>query len=355
MKSLKKKSAGGRIKLDEISAFSRQLATMVRAGLPIYQILGILSQQTESKNFQKVIAQMQEHVGAGNSLSEAMQRHPQIFAGLYTSMVKAGEASGALDEILNRLSDYLESSSKLQKKIKSSMMYPLAIVIMAAVITAFLLLKVVPTFKGIFEGLGGKLPLPTVVLLKVSDIFRKYFFFVLGALFALGYLFKMYRKTAAGKFQIDKLSFRLPVIGKLVKKIVVARFCRTFATLIKSGVPILTSMEIVAATSGNRVMELAVVHASHSIRDGQSIAEPLAQAGIFPLMVTKMISVGEEVGTLDEMLSKVADFYESEVDAAVSGLTSLIEPLIMVFLGVVIGGIALAIFLPIFKITELIH
>jgi type IV pilus assembly protein PilC len=225
---------------------------------------------------------------------------------------------------------------------------------MAFFVTSFLLLKVVPTFKGIFESLGGKLPIPTLILLKISEVFRHYFIFLVIGIIILIYIFKLYKKSPKGGLQIDRLLFRLPVFGKIIKKIIVARFCRTLSTLVKSGVAILISLKIVAAASGNKLVEIAVIEASKNVEKGQPIAEPLAKCGIFPLMVTRMIAVGEEVGALDEMLEKVADFYETEVDAAVNSLTSLIEPLIMVLLGVVIGGIALAILLPIFKISELV-
>ncbi|MFA5393497.1 MAG: type II secretion system F family protein [Candidatus Ratteibacteria bacterium] len=343
-----------KIKLDEIAAFSRQLATMVKAGLPIHQSLGILSEQSESKIFKTVIDDMQKRINTGNSLSETLQQYPRIFSGLYVNMVRAGEMSGTLDRILNRISDYLEANSKLQKKIKAALSYPTAVLVMAFFVTAFLLLKVVPTFKGIFESLGGKLPLPTLVLLKISELFRHYFVFLVIGIIILIYIFKLYKKSPAGGLKIDRLLFRLPVFGKIIKKIIVARFCRTLSTLVRSGVAILVSLKIVAAASGNKVVEIAVIEASKNVEKGQPIAEPLAKCGIFPLMVTRMIAVGEEVGALDEMLEKVADFYETEVDAAVSSLTSLIEPIIMVFLGIVIGGIALAILLPIFKISELV-
>lgn len=344
-----------KIKLDDLVVFSRQLATMVDAGLPMIQTLDTLSKQMENKGFQALIGKIRDDVSTGNNLSEALEKHPTVFSPLYINMVRAGEASGALDDMLDRLADYLEATSALQKKIKSALMYPTAIIVMAMIVTSFLLLKVIPTFKGIFDGLGGTLPGPTLFLLKISEIFRHWFLAVLGAIFLLFLAFHFYIRSEKGKLQFDTILLKLPVFGKLIKKVVVSRFSRTLSTLVKSGISILNALEIVGKTSGNKVVEKAVEAARESIREGEPIAEPLARSGVFPPMVTRMIAIGEETGALEEMLSKVADFYDTEVDTAVSGLTSLIEPVIMVLLGVSIGGIAIAMLLPIFKISSLVH
>ncbi|PIV64313.1 MAG: pilus assembly protein PilC [bacterium (Candidatus Ratteibacteria) CG01_land_8_20_14_3_00_40_19] len=344
-----------KISLDDLVVFSRQLATMVDAGLPMIQILDILAKQVENKGFRVIIGKIRDEVSTGNNLSEALEKHPKVFSSLYVNMVRAGEASGALDDILDRLANYLEATNTLRKKIKSAMMYPIAIILVAIVITSFLLLKVIPTFKGIFEGLGGKLPGPTALLLMISDLFRHWFLVILGGVFLAFLAFRFYIHTEKGKFQFDSVSLKLPVFGKLIRKIVVSRFARTLSTLVKSGISILNALEIVGKTSGNKVVERTISDARKNIREGEPISEPLNKSGVFPPMITQMIAVGEETGSLEEMLSKAADFYDAEVDAAVSGLTSLIEPVIMVVLGVVIGGIAVAMLLPIFKISQLVH
>jgi len=349
-----KKTIEQGVKLDDLVIFSRQLATMVESGITIVQTLSILSEQSESKILAGVTLQIKEDIESGSSLHESLKKHPKIFSTLYINMVKAGEASGMLDEILDRVATYLEKSSALQRKVKSSLVYPAVVISMAILITAVLLIKVVPTFKGIFASLGGTLPLPTQILIGISDTLVKYFFLVVVTFVVLVFLFKAYINTPKGRYQFDYRLLKMPVFGPLFKKVVVAKFSRTLATLVKSGVPILNSLEIVGKTSGNLVVERAVEHASKSIKEGEPIAEPLSLSGAFPPMVVRMISVGEQTGQLEKMLNKIADFYDEQVDAAVSGLTSMIEPLVIGFLGVVIGGIVVALFLPIFKITELI-
>jgi type IV pilus assembly protein PilC len=269
-------------------------------------------------------------------------------------MARAGETSGMLHEVLDRLASYLEKSAALARKIRSSLVYPAVVIVMAIIITGVLLLKVVPTFKGIFEVLGGELPLPTQILIGISDLLRSYFLYVLGALIVFGFLLKKYISTPRGRYQFDKTKLRVPVLGPLFRKLAVAKFSRTFSTLVKSGVTILNALEIVSKTSGNKVVEEAVLSCSKAVRDGEPISKPLAKSGIFPPMVCRMISVGEQSGQLEKMLTKIADFYDEQVDAATSALTSLIEPLVIAFLGIVIGGIVIALFLPIFKITQLI-
>jgi type IV pilus assembly protein PilC len=350
---VKKVRAQG-VKLDDLVVFSRQLATMVESGITLVQTLRILSEQAENKILSAVTLKIKEDIEGGSSLHESMERHPKIFSNLYVNMVKAGETSGMLDEILDRVATYLEKTSALQRKVKSSLVYPAVVISMAFLITTVLLIKVVPTFKGIFASLGGTLPLPTQILIGISDTLRHFFLFVVIALGLLGFLFKKYIETPKGRYQFDHRMLRLPLFGPLFRKVVVAKFSRTLATLVKSGVPILNALEIVGKTSGNLVVEEAVNNARNSIREGEPIAEPLSRSGAFPPMVVRMISVGEQTGQLEKMLNKIADFYDEQVDAAVSGLTSMIEPLVIGFLGIIVGGIVIALFMPIFKITELI-
>ena len=349
-------SFGGRggVKLEDIVLFSRQLATMVDSGIPLVQSLDILHEQIEKPVFRQVVMKVRDDVEAGSSLSRALAKHPHSFSPLYINMVKAGESSGMLDDILDRLAIYLEKIQALRRKVKAALVYPSVVVVMAVAITAFLMLKVIPTFKGIFETLGGTLPLPTRVLIAISDFLVRYILYGV-AIFALAIiLLIVYIRTEKGKLHRDRFLMRIPIIGKLFQKATIARFSRTFSTLVKSGVPILTSLEIVGKTSGNKVIETSLEEVRTSIREGENIAGPLSKTGVFPPMVSRMISVGEETGELEKMLTKISDFYEEQVEAAVAGLTSIIEPVIIVFLGVVVGGIVLSMYLPIFKITELI-
>ena len=344
----------GGVRLDDIVLFSRQLATMVDSGIPLVQSLDILTEQIENLTFRKIVSRVRDEVETGNSLSGALGKHPRVFSPLYLSMVRAGESSGMLDDILDRLATYLEKSAALQRKVKSALVYPAVVVTMAVLITGFLILKVIPTFKGIFETLGGELPLPTQILIAVSDIARRFFLLGAAALFFLVILLNVYTRTERGRWQRDAFLMHLLIIGPLFQKATIAKFARTLSTLVKSGVPILASLEIVSKTAGNKVIEKAVDEARVSIREGEMIAPPLSKSGAFPPMVVRMIAVGEETGEMEKMLSKVADFYEEQVDAAVSALTSIIEPLIIAFLGIVVGGIVVAMFLPIFKLTEII-
>ena len=342
------------IKLEEIVIFSRQLATMVDSGIPLVQAMDILYDQIEKPYFKGIVATIRDDIEAGASFSDSLLKHSAVFSPLYINMVKAGESSGALDDILDRLASYLEKANALQRKVKSSLIYPAVVVTMAMLITLVMLLKVIPTFKGIFSTLGGTLPLPTRILILVSDTLRSMFLYVVGVLGVVGFALRKYSKTTQGKMMFDMLTLKLPILGTLLRKVAVAKFTRTLATLVKSGVPILVSLEIVAKTSGNAVIEKALEDVRRSIKEGQNIADPLAKSGVFPPMVVRMIDVGEQTGELEKMLGKIADFYDDQVDAAVSGLTSLIEPLIIAFLGVVIGGIVIAMFLPVFKMTELL-
>jgi type IV pilus assembly protein PilC len=344
-----------KVKMDDLVVFSRQLATMVDAGIPILGSLDILSQQSESIVLKEVLTKVRNDVEVGFSLSNAFAKHPTVFSDLYISMVRAGESSGMLDDILDRLATYLEKTSALQKKIKSALVYPGVVTFMAMAITVLLLYKVIPVFKDIFSGFGAKLPVPTLVLIAVSDIFRKYFPVVIAVLVVLGVLAKRHLNTKKGRFQFDQLILKLPVFGMLFKKVAVSKFSRTLSTLVKSGVPILSSLEVVGKTCGNMVFEAAIEKVRLGVREGESIALPLEKNKVFPPMVVKMIAVGEQTGELEKMLSKVADFYDEQVDTAVSGLTSLIEPLIIAFLGIVIGGIVICMFMPIFKLSSIIN
>ena len=344
----------GKVKPDEIVVFSRQLTTLIESGIPLVQALEILSEQVKNPYFKQVILEILRNVKEGTSFNSALAKFPKVFSDFYVSMVRAGEASGKLAEILNRVSGYIEDALSLQRKIRSSLAYPIIVISMAIVITAFLILKVIPTFKGIFDMLGGELPLPTRVLIGISDFSRRWFLLILGVLIVLGIVLKKLSTTPKGKRKIDERLLRLPIIGELIRKIAVAKFCRTFSTLVSSGVPVLQSLDIVGRTAGNKVVEEAVASAKKFVQEGESISEPLARSGVFPPMVIRMIAVGEKTGKLEEMLSKIAQFYEEEVDAAVAGLTSMIEPLIIGFLGIVIGGIVVSLFLPILKVTQLI-
>ncbi|RKY27582.1 MAG: type II secretion system F family protein [Candidatus Omnitrophota bacterium] len=349
-----RRATSGKVKPEEIVVFSRQLTTLIESGISLVQGLEILSEQIKNPYFKQVILDILRNVREGSSFHSALSKFPKVFSEFYISMVKAGEASGKLGEILNRVSGYIESSLALQRKIRSSLAYPVIVISMAIVITAFLILKVIPTFKGIFDMLGGQLPLPTRILIGMSNFSRRWFLFILGGLVVLGVVLKKISATPKGRKKIDERLLKLPIVGELIRKIAVAKFCRTFSTLISSGVPVLQSLDIVGKTSGNKVVEEAVVKAKKFVQEGESLSEPLSRSGVFPPMVIRMISVGEKTGKLEEMLAKIAQFYEEEVNTAVAGLTSMIEPLIIGFLGIVIGGIVVSLFLPILKITQLI-
>lgn len=341
-----------KVKIDDLVVFSRQLATMVDAGIPLVGALDILGDQIENKAFGEVILKIRNDVETGSSLSDAMAKHKKVFSTLFVNMVKAGESSGMLDEILDRLALYLEKTSGLQKKIRSALIYPAVVSGMAIGITLLLLLKVIPIFKNIFSGFGAALPTPTMVLIKISDILQQYFIVVFVAVIIISFLFVKYIKTDKGRLRYDSLLLKMPIFGILFTKVAISKFTRTLSTLIKSGVPILNSLEIVGKTAGNKAVEVAVETVRANVREGESIADPLARSKIFPPMVVRMVSVGEQSGELEKMLSKIADFYDEQVDTTVSGLTSLIEPLIIAFLGIVIGTIVICMFLPIFKITS---
>jgi type IV pilus assembly protein PilC len=335
-----------------IAIFTRQLATMIDAGLPLVQSLEILSIQQEQKIFKDIIRQIREDVEGGSTFAGALKKHPTAFDDLYTNLVVAGEEGGILDNILLRLAGYIEKAEALKKKVKSAMVYPATIVGVAVIVVFILMIFVIPVFEDMFKGAGQNLPLPTLIVIGMSKLVKKYVFIVIPVIILMGFLFHRYRKTESGRAFIDRLLLKLPVFGPLLQKISVARFSRTLGTLVSSGVPILDGLSIVSKTSGNKTIETAILNARASIREGETIAEPLGLSGMFPPMVIQMISVGESTGALDSMLSKIADFYEEEVDVAVGNLTSLLEPFLMMFLGVVIGGVVIAMYLPIFQMAS---
>ena len=341
---------GSGIKKVYISRFTRQFATMIGAGLPMVQCLEILSQQMESAELRRVIGEVKEGVQAGTTLSEALSRHKKVFDALYVNMVDAGEIGGALDVILSRLATYREKADALARKVKGAMIYPGVVMTVAFGVTFIMLTYIVPVFAKMFAGLGAELPGPTQFILSLSAFLRGNILtgLVLAVLVIVAY--KFYSKTDQGRLNIDKAKLRMPLVGDLIRKSSIAKFSRTLSTLISSGVPILDALNITARASGNRVVHDAIKKSVLSIAEGETITQPLKQCGVFPPMVTQMISVGEKTGGLDDMLSKIADFYDEEVDAAVAALTSVIEPVIIVFMGIVIGGILIAMYLPMFDI-----
>jgi type IV pilus assembly protein PilC len=335
-----------------LAVFTRQFSVMIDAGLPLVQCLEILGTQEEDKNFAAVILQTRADVEGGASLADAMRKHPKTFDSLFTNMIAAGEAGGILDTILKRLATYIEKAVKLAAQVKSAMIYPIAVMVIAGVVVGVILWKVIPTFASLFAGLGAELPLPTRFVIMLSNNLVTYFIplaFVMGA---AGYGFTRYYATDNGRHVVDRIVLKLPILGDIMRKIAVARFCRTLATLISSGVPILDGLEITARTSGNAIVEDAILLTRKSIERGETISAPLKETNVFPPMVTQMIGVGEATGALDTMLAKIADFYEEEVDTAVAGLLTLLEPIMIAVLGVVVGGIVIAMYLPIFDLIS---
>lgn len=343
-----------KVKGKDVVIFSRQFSTMINAGLPIVQCLEMLGSQEQNKTFKKVILAVKEDIEGGATLSEALGKYPDIFDQLYVNLVAAGEAGGILDKILMRLSAYLEKAMKLKSKVKGAMTYPAAVLGISVAVVALLLLKVIPVFKEMFEGMGRALPAPTQFLIDASQFTQSYFFFMVAGVVITVFLIRRYYKTEAGKLKIDTLILKAPVFGPLLKKVAVAKFSRTLSTMMSSGVPIIEGLDIVSRTAGNKVIENALVETKKSISEGKTIAEPLLESGIFPSMVVQMIAVGENTGALDSMLAKIADFYDDEVDAAVDSMTALLEPFMMVFLGTVVGGMIIAMYLPIFQMASTI-
>jgi type IV pilus assembly protein PilC len=346
---------GGKIKDKDIVVFTRQFSTMINAGLPLVQALEILSTQVENKSFGKTIAQIKTDVESGLTYADALKKHPKVFSELYVNMVAAGEAGGVLDTILNRLAAYIEKAMKLKKKVKGAMVYPAVVTSVAVLVIVIIMLFVVPTFSKMFTQLGGTLPMPTRMVIGLSN-----FIAGIGGLITLIAIIGaivfivQFRKSEKGKRVTDSILLKLPIFGTLLKKVAVAKFTRTLGTLVSSGVPILDCLEITAKTSGNKVVEYSILDVRKEVVGGKTLADPIKKAKVFPPMVTHMVAVGESTGALDAMLSKIADFYDDEVDAAVSNLTAMMEPVLMIFLGTTVGFIVVAMYLPIFKLITLI-
>ncbi|MBI4514207.1 MAG: type II secretion system F family protein [Deltaproteobacteria bacterium] len=346
---------GEKIKSRDIVIFTRQLATMIDAGLPIVQCLDILAQQSDNKKFGKVIGQVKEEVESGSTFTDALRKHPKLFDDLYTNMVAAGEVGGILDTILHRLAVYMEKAMKLIAKIKGAMIYPVTIITVAVGVTAVLLIYVIPVFAELFGSFGQALPMPTQFVINLSNFTIAYFPYMAAIVAAAIVALRQSYKTEQGQLAIDGFMLQVPIFGDLIRKSSVARFSRTLSTLVSSGVPILDALAITARTSGNKVVERSILRTRVSISEGKTIAEPLTQSKVFPPMVCQMIAVGEATGALDAMLQKIADFYEDEVDQVVNNLTALMEPLVIVFLGVIIGGLVISMYLPIFKLGTVIQ
>jgi type IV pilus assembly protein PilC len=347
-KAFKAKSVSAK----NLAVFTRQFSVMIDAGLPLVQCLEILGTQEEDKNFSAVILATRTDVESGASLADAMKRHPKAFDALFTNMVAAGEAGGILDTILKRLATYIEKAVKLKSQVKSAMVYPIAVIVIAAVVVGVILWKVIPTFANLFAGLGAELPLPTRVVIALSNNLVRFGPFLIAGLFLAAFGVKSFYGTPRGRTMIDGFLLKLPVMGQLLRKIAVARFCRTLSTLLASGVSILEALDITARTAGNAIVEDAILTTRKSIERGETIAQPLKETAVFPAMVVQMIGVGEATGALDTMLSKIADFYEEEVDVAVAGLLTLLEPIMIAFLGGVVGGIVIAMYMPIFDLIS---
>jgi type IV pilus assembly protein PilC len=344
----------GGVRGKDVSVFSRQFATMIAAGLPLVQCLQTLGMQMERKRFQEIIAKVASDVESGSTLSEALGRFPRVFDELYVNLVHVGETGGVLDSMLSRLSTYLEKAQALKHRVQMAVVYPILVMTIAVLVVAFLMVFIIPIFAAFFAGAGVPLPLPTRIVIAASNAVVKYWYIILLLWAGAMYGFRVWYRTEAGRLAVDRFFLRAPIFGPLVRKIAIARFTRTLSALLGGGVPIIDALRITAKTAGNRVVENAVMAARERVMAGQTLGERLKDSGVFPPMVVQMVIVGEQTGALDNMLAKVADYYEDEVDVAVSGLTSLLEPLLIVFLGVVIGGIVIAIYLPIFKVVTLV-
>lgn len=345
-------SFGTGVKTDDIVLFTRLFATMIDAGLPIVQCLDILATQSENKRFGKILGQVKQGVEGGLTLSDSLKKHPKIFDNLFVNLVAAGESGGILDTILQRLSVYMEKAMKLKRRVKGAMTYPIAVLAIAAIVVTVLLAKVVPVFENMFKEFGGgKLPAPTQIVIDLSHALIAYLPYIVASGIGGFMAFKAIVRNEKGRLAFDGFMLKLPVLGAVLRKVTVARFTRTMGTLLSSGVPILDAMDIVARTAGNKVVEKGIYYARAKISEGKDLATPLMETGLFPPMVVQMIAVGEQTGALDQMLTKIADFYEEEVDVAVASMTSLIEPAMMVFLGGVIGGLVVAMYMPIFEMA----
>ena len=343
---------GGGVSQKEIAIFTRQFSVMIDAGLPLVQCLEILASQQDNRAFQKVLFAVRQDVESGSTLADALRKHPKVFSNLFANMVQAGETGGILDTILQRLSTYIEKAVKLKSSVRSASIYPVAVITIAVGVVTLILWKVIPTFATLFEGLGATLPLPTRVVIAASNFLGRYMWLLVIGGISGTIMFNRYYKTDQGEHVIDGTILRVPILGTLMRKIAVARFCRTLSTLLASGVPILESLEITAKTAGNIIVSDAIMVTRKSIEEGKTISDPLRETGVFPPMVVQMISVGEQTGALDAMLSKIADFYEDEVDEGVANLLTLMEPIMISFLGVVIGGIVIAMYLPLFTLIS---
>jgi type IV pilus assembly protein PilC len=353
-KDLKLPGFGDRVKLKEIAVFSRQFATMINSGLSLLRSLNILAEQTESKALADIVNQVRMDVEKGSSLSQALSKHPKAFNRLYVSMVRAGEVGGALDSVLLRLADTIEKQVELRRKVKSAMTYPLVVAVLVLTIVTAMLLFVIPMFQGIYAQLGGTLPPPTQILINISTICRKFFYLIFLAEAGGAFAFRRWINSEDGRKRWDAIKLKVPIFGKLVRKTALARFSRTLSALVRSGVPILESLDIVADTAGNHVVATAVRETQSAVKRGDPLSKKLEEHPVFPPMVVQMMAVGEETGALDEMLDKIADFYDQEVEATVDALTSLIEPLLIVVMGVCVGGMIISLYLPMFNIIKLI-
>lgn len=342
------------VKEKSVVVFCRVFSTMINAGLPLIQCLDLLAQQESNKTFAKIIKQIKEDIEGGTSLTEALKKYPKIFDDLFVNLIAAGEAGGVLDVVLERLSNYMEKAMKLKSKVKGAMVYPVAVLVISFAVVGLLLVKVIPVFAEMFSSMGGELPGPTAFLVAASEFAQGYWWLILGIIGLIYFAFNRFYKTEKGRWTIDGLLLKLPLFGPLLKKVAVAKFSRTLATMLSSGVPILEGLSIVSKTSGNVIVEDALLKTRQSISEGESIAGPLEASGIFPPMVVQMISVGEATGALDAMLTKIADFYDDEVDAAVDAMMTLMEPLMIVFLGGIVGGMIIAMYLPIFKMASVV-
>lgn len=335
----------------DVVVFTRQLSTMIDAGLPLVQCLQILSKQQANSTFKKTIISLQSDVETGNTLADAMRKHPKVFDNLYSNMIEAGEVGGILDTILSRLAAFMEKSMTLQKKVKGAMTYPAICLGISILILVVILVFVIPVFEEMFSSFDAALPVPTQIVVWMSDTFKHNFIYIFLIVFAIVFAFKKTYATKVGEIKIDAILLKAPVFGPLIRKVAVAKFCRTMSTMLQSGVPILEALEVVGKTAGNKVIEIAVFRVKDAVAEGRAFAEPLDETGVFPNMVVQMINVGESVGALDAMMEKIADFYDEEVDQAVENLTAMIEPFMMVFLGGMIGGLVVAMYLPIFKLA----
>lgn len=340
-----------KITTKDLVVFTRQFATMIDAGLPLVQCLDILGRQQDNKTFKGILVNVKEAVESGSTFADALKKHPKAFDDLYVNLVAAGEVGGILDTILNRLAAYIEKSLKLKKQVKSAMTYPTTIIGIAVLVIAVILVFVIPAFEKMFADFGGSLPMPTQIVINISNFIQKYILVIIAGIFITIWGVKRIYRSKAGRAAIDKWALKVPIFGILIRKVAVAKFTRTLGTMISSGVPILDGLDIVAKTAGNKTVETAIYKVRQSISEGKTIAEPLEESGVFPPMVCQMIAVGEQSGAIDTMLNKIADFYDDEVDDAVSNLTAMMEPLLMLFLGTTVGGLVIAMYLPIFKLA----